>query len=326
MQNSIHRITLFFLLLLLIIFPACGKNRIDTDRNTDLTELKITQTHESLLYLPLYLAIDLDFFKEEGLSILLETSASKEKALQNLLAANTSLLIGSPVSAFYHLQQENAEHLVFLAQAASKSGYYLLARNSTTPFSWQDLKGKNVIGHTTGELSQIIFEYLLRKNNLQPILNVHIIQNLPLHLVEGAFLSGTGHYVLATEPQASLIEKKANSHVAAVIDLSSENIVTEVIMTTPEFRDNNPLICQSFVNGYQKGLTWLNEHSPEEIVDAGKKFFPTENDLVLLRAISRYKTMGCWPFSTNIDSQGLQKLQDIMLESKEINSLYLFEK
>jgi NitT/TauT family transport system substrate-binding protein len=321
MHNYVYKVVLFSFILLIVIFPACSKEGTVPERNTELTELKVTQSDNSLLNLPLYLANDLEYFKREGLKILVETAVSQEMALQNLLSENTSLVLGSPVTAFYHLQQENVEPVVFLAQAASKSGYYLLARNGSTPFTWQNLKGKVVIGYNNGELPQIIFEYLLKQNNLQPLLNVHIIQNLPYHLIEGAFLAGTGHYVLAMEPLASSLEKKANSQVSVVIDLPSDNIVTAVIMTTPDFVNNNPLLCQGFINGFQEGLKWINEHTPEEIVEAGKKFFPAEDEKVLLRAISRYKTMGCWPLSTNIDDLALQKLQDIMLENKEINSL-----
>lgn len=322
MRNNAKIILCFVFMLLYIFSTACTKEQSETIK---LTELKICQSQHSLLFLPLYLSNELGFFKNQGLNILIKTADSQESALKSLLSEDASLFIGSPEIAFYHIQQGNQKPIVFIAQTASKSGYYLITRDNKKPFSWQNLKGKSIIGCNNGELPQVLFEYLLKKNNLKPFLDVHIIQNLPHRLIEGSFLAGTGNYLLATEPMVSRIEKGTDSIIATAIDISSDPLVTTAIMTTSDYLENNPVVCQGFVKALQEGLDWINEHTPEEIVDTGKKFFPDENEKILLRAVSRYKTLGCWPDSTDIVIDGIKSLHEIMLEKKELNSNLTFE-
>ena len=185
-------ITIFFAMV------SCDREQQEQE---PLVQLKATESYRTLLYMPFYVSLSQGFFAERGIDVTLETAWSQETAFSNLVTGNTAVYLGGPEMAFYHFQQGNKVPLSLLSQVSCSSGCYLLARPADKPFSWQDLKGKTVLGYKDGEIPQILFDYLLKKNNLRPLLDVHIIQNLPYELRTGAFLAG-GSLHACHEPEA----------------------------------------------------------------------------------------------------------------------------
>jgi len=282
-------------------------------------EVMVTQVTHSLMSMPLYIAAEKGFFDKEGLQVEVQTTWSRDKAVEDLLNKKAHILLDYPETLLYLVQQGSSD-IVCFAQTAAATGCFLVARENKKPFAWQDLKGKIVIGYKGGELPEIIFEYILKSNNLRPQHNIHIIQNLAYQAFQGVFQAGTGHYILAAEPTASKMEKEDGSIVVASIEASSGPLVTATCITTRDYLKSHREACLKFTRALCQGLKWLDENSPEEIVAAAKKYFPAENEPVLLRAVSRYKTLGCWSSSPLVDRDGLNRLQEIMLKESELNN------
>lgn len=313
------------LLLLLLLFCGCGGGDGDLKRRAKkepAAGITVYQVTPSLLALPLYAAIEEGFFAKENLRVTVETTWSRDKALEALLnnTATIPILLDSPETLLYLTQQENKDGLISFAQTACATGFFLLARENQKPFTWQDLKGKVVIAYRDGELPEVIFEFILKNNGLKPHQNVHLIQNLPYQAYQGVFLAGTGHYILAAEPAASQMEKENGSIVVASLETSAGPLVSSVCITTGDYLASKRENCEKFVRALAEGLLWLDERSPEEITAIAGKYFSQEEG-ILLRAVSRYKTLGVWPLTPRVDSDGLKRLQEIMLQESELNSL-----
>ncbi|MDX9872915.1 MAG: ABC transporter substrate-binding protein [Clostridia bacterium] len=283
-----------------------------------VTEVTISQSAPVLLSLPLYLADSLGFFAEENIQVRLLTKASPEEALASLMGGESAFALATPEIAFYHSLQQNAGPTVFLAQLSVKSGYYLLAREDAVSFAWPNLRGKSIIARPSGSMAEIFFEYLLRKNNLRASLDVPVIQNLPEHLIKGAFLAGTGNFVLAAEPLAADLEIETAAHSVAALEVPLDPLVTTVMMTTPDQLQNNLQMTQGLFFALQQALVWIDAHPPEEIAQAAKEFFPAYGERMLLRAVSRYKTTGCWPVQAAVETAGVHNFMQLMLENKEL--------
>jgi len=281
--------------------------------------LHVAESRHSLLNLPVYLALEAGFFREEGLAVGITAARSPEKALRQLLSGSAQLALLSPEAPLYHFQQGNKPPVVYLAQTSRQIGHYLVARDGGSPFSWQALKGKVVIGAPAGDVQQVVFEYLLKKNSLRPHLDIHLIQNLPGELSLGAFQAGTGHFLLAAEPTAAKAEIEHGFRAVASLDALAGPLVTGTVITNHDFYEKERDACARFVRAVDLALQWLDDRSPEEIVSVIKKEFPQEDEKVLLRAVSRYKNLGLWPVSAAVDREGLDNLQSIMLERKELN-------
>lgn len=320
---SKNKLRIYFLILLFLFAAACSgcgaKPAPLRKKDVPAADLKVTEVVHSLAFLPLYAAIELGYFREEGLNISLETVWDSHTGFTKLFNRETHLLLAGPEASFYYLQQKKRQETIHLAQVIQKSPHMLMARQAVDAFNWQKLKGKIVIGENAGSLPEMVFEQMLRKENLQPFLNVHIIHNLNYRTTAGTFRAGTGDYLLIMEPWASGLEKEnAGSVVASARDFP-EALPYATVMAVPEYVQQNPALCQKFLDAYWRGLYWTNMHSPEELLVIAQKYFPQEKESILLRGISRYKTLGLWPDTPLVSETGMEKIQEIMLESKELN-------
>lgn len=284
-------------------------------------EIKVTTISQSLAFVPLYIGMEKGFFEEAGLNILLQTIEDRDKAVDEVIKGDSHLLLAGPEASIYMIQEQSPKQLISIAQAVSNSDYLLLARKATAPFKWSDLKGKVMIGYSRGEIQEMVLEYILHKNNLNPLTHVHIIQNLTYKQIPNVFQGGTGDYVIIYEPLATILEKENSGIVLSSLATAGPSLNSYTFMATSNYLRDNKNTAQSFVNAYGRCLRWVLEHPPEDIADIVKRFYPHEDEKTILRGIARYKTMGIWPANPLINETGLDTLQEIMLDLKELNKI-----
>lgn len=312
-------------------WPEPGEPSKERSPNEDISTLTIAYEEDTLLHLPLYVAIQNNYFTEENLQIELQKYSSKREAVEGLVTGHYHLLLSTPELAFFLYQQGQQNKLVYLAQCAVKNGWFLLARktaptgdtqtdNLPPSFNWQNTKGKIILGTRIGDLSEIILENILRQHELHPLIDVHLINNLPPSLRLGTFQSGTAHFFLATEPSATVLEKEDTAQLVTSFDQYTGALLTSVICADKEKLPAMQEAYDSFIKALSKALLWIHDHSPDELAQAATSFFPQLDEKTLLRGIARYKNLGCWPKSPLMEEPLLHKLHDYLLQAGELNS------
>ena len=310
-------------------------------KEADTATLNLAYEEDSLLYLPLYVAIHNQCFAKENLQINLQKYTSTKEAVEGLFSGKYDFLLHGPELGFYLYQQGQKNKLSFLAPCTVNNGWALLSRKteasspsspskqpiSPTPpkqntpsFNWNDTKGKVILGTKIGDFPEIVLEDLLRKNQLRPQIDVHLINNLPPPLRLGTFQSGTANFFLSTEPNTTLLENEGSYQVEAFFHEYTEPLLTSVISIAREKITAEPENYQKFLNAFAQALIWIENHSPEELTAVGKNFFPIHDEKTLIRGIARYKNIGCWPKSPVIEQTALKKLHDFLLNAGEINA------
>ena len=63
-------------------------------------------------------------------------------------------------------------------------------------FQWSDLKGKLVLGGRAGGMPQMVFEYILKKNNINPSSDLTIDQSIDFGSTAAAFSGGQGDFTV----------------------------------------------------------------------------------------------------------------------------------
>ena len=133
------------LAILIALLPlAC------TNANTDTVTLKLHEVTRSVFYAPQYIALSLGFFEEEGLHVEITTSGGSEKAMTALLSGSADLCLAGPETGVYVMNEGKEDHPVIVGQLTKRDGSFLIAREPAEHFSWDDLKGKTIIGGRAG--------------------------------------------------------------------------------------------------------------------------------------------------------------------------------
>ena len=172
----------------------------------------------------------------------------------------------------------------------------------------------------------MVFEYILKKHNLDPKTDLSIDQSISFGLTAAAFPSSSADYTVEFEPFATALEKEGNGYVVASLGTESGYVPYTAYCAKKSFLEKNPHIIQSFTNAIQKGLNYVSSHSAEEIAQVIHPQFP-DTDLDSLTAIvSRYKEQDTWKIDTIFEQDSFDLLQNILEEAGQLPERVPYEK
>ena len=306
--------SLFFALTLLIsmlLFGCSSKN--------ELTEVTLNEVAHSIFYAPQYVAIEEGYFEEQGLQINLVNGAGADKVMTALVSGDADIGFMGSEASIYIYNEGAKDYAVNFAGLTQRAGNFLVSRKATTDFNWSDLIGKEIIGGRKGGMPQMIFEYILKQNGIDPTTDLTIIQNIDFGLTAGAFSGGTADYTIEFEPFATSLELENKGYVIASLGEESGYVPYTAYCAKQSYVEENPEIIQGFTNAIQKGLDYVNSHTASEIAQIIQPQFK-ETDLAKLEIIvGRYLDQDTWKENTIFQEDSFDLLQDILIQAGELD-------
>lgn len=123
---------------------ACGKK-------SGMEKVQVNEVAHSIFYAPQYVAIELGYFKDEGIDLELVNGLGADKTMTAVLSGEADIgFMGSEASIYVYNQGEE-DYVVNFAQLTQRAGNFLVSRDlNKTDFQWTDLIGKTVIGGRAG--------------------------------------------------------------------------------------------------------------------------------------------------------------------------------
>lgn len=312
-----RHLSAFFLSFLMICtcFTACG-GKVQTKEN--LTKVTLNEVTHSIFYAPQYVALENGYFKEEGIDVQVDTGFGADKTMTAVISGNADIGFMGPEATIYQYNEGNKDYAVNFAQLTQRAGNFLVSREKIKDFSWSDLKGKSLIGGRKGGMPQMILEYILKKNGLNPKKDVKLIQNIDFANTSGAFSGGSGDFTVEFEPNATLLEKQGAGYVAASLGIESGFVPYTGYCAKKSYIKKNPKIIQGFTNAIAKGQAYIEEHTPEEIAEVIGVQFPDVSKNDLINIIKRYKDQDTYKKTPEFSKDGFQLLQDILKDAGEL--------
>ncbi|CAM3248695.1 ABC transporter substrate-binding protein [Brevibacillus invocatus] len=281
-------------------------------------KIRIGEVTRSLFYAPLYVALEKGFFQEEGLDVELSTIPGGDKVMSALLSDGIDVALVGSETSIYVAQQGAADPVINFAQLTQTDGTFLVAREKTDSFSFDQLKGTVFLGQRKGGMPQMVGEYVLKKHQINPQSDLELIQNIEFKNIAASFASGTGKYVQLFEPEASRFEQEGIGHVVASFGKESGTVPYTVFMTKQSTIDKNPTAIQKFTNAVYKGQQWVASHSPKETADTIAKYFEQIKPEIMESAVKRYLEQGSYATDPILDEAEWKQLQDIMDSAGEL--------
>ncbi len=305
-------IILLLTIMLSIIMTGCKKEE-------GLRKVRLVEVTHSLFYTPQYVAISLGFFEEEGLEIELIDGKGADKSMAALLSKDADIGFMGPEASIYVYNEGREDYAINFAQLTQRDGQFLVAREPDPNFTWDKLKGKEVLGGRKGGVPFMTLEYVVKKNGLTPGVDVNLRTDVQFDVLAGAFVGGEGDYVTLFEPVASSLEKEGKGYVVASVGVEGGYIPYTCYSALKSTIEKDPELIQAFTNALYKGMLWVQNHSTEEVAEVVKPFFPDVEDEVLISLIDRYKNQDSWKPDPIISKEGLNHLMDIMEMAGELD-------
>ena len=152
-----------------------------------LTKVTLNEVAHSIFYAPQYVAIEEGYFAEEGLDLTLVTGFGADKVLTALISGEADIGFMGAEASIYAYQEGATDPAVNFAQLTQRAGNFLVAREEMPEFKWEDLKGKRVLGGRKGGMPEMVFEYILKNNGIDPSSDLEIDQNIDFGSTAAAF-------------------------------------------------------------------------------------------------------------------------------------------
>lgn len=305
--------------LLLGALTGCGQ---ETESKIPVT---LNEVAHSIFYAPQYAAIELGYFEEEGIDLSLVNGGGADKVMTAMISGDADIGFMGSEASIYVYQEGSEDYAVNFAQLTQRAGNFLVSRNPEPDFQWADLKGTSVLGGRAAGMPQMVFEYILKKNGLDPKTDLSIDQSISFGLTAAAFPDSGADYTVEFEPFATALEQQGQGYVVASLGVDSGYVPYTAYSAKRSYMEAHPEIIQGFTNAIQRGLEYVNSHSAEEIAEVIHPQFP-ENDVSTLAVIvDRYKKQDTWKTDAVFTEDSFDLLQNILEEAGELDARVPYE-
>lgn len=309
--------------MLVFVLAACSLT--GCTKESKLTKVTLNEVAHSIFYAPQYVAYELGYFKDEGIDLTIETGFGADKSMTAVISGDAQIGFMGSESSIYLYNEGNEDYAVNFAQLTQRAGNFLVARDSSETFNWDDIKGKDIIGGRKGGMPQMILEYVLKKHNIDPKTDVNLIQNVDFANTIGAFIGGTGNYTVEFEPNATSIEQQGAGKVVASLGVESGYVPYTAYCAKKSYIEKNPELIQGFTNAIAKGQEYVASHTAAEIAKVIKPQFPETDMETLETIITRYMDQDTYKSNPVFAKEGFDLLLNILDEAGELSKKVPFE-
>ncbi len=308
------------LAMTITVCTGCGKS------DSDLTKVTMYEVAHSIFYAPQYVAIEKGYFAEEGIDLELVNGFGADKVMSAMVAGEADIGFMGAEASIYLYSEGASNYAINFAQLTQRAGNFLVARKPIDDFSWDMLRDTEVLGGRKGGMPEMVFEYILNKNGIDPAVDLSIDQSIDFGSTAAAFSGGQGDFTVEFEPSATALESAGEGYVVASLGVDSGYVPYTSYSTTKEYMEKNEDIIQGFTNALQKGMDFVATHSPQEIAEVIAPQFEETDVATIETIVTRYYEQDTWKDSLVFEESSFDLLQNILIGAGELDNRVPYDK
>src|ERR1700750_1803236 len=265
----------------------------------------ISQAFQSMLYLPLYVAIDEGFFTQQGLDVTKETAGAPTVALSAVISGSAQFSIHGP--EWTAIAASKGAPVNIIANVVNGAAVWI----ATTPdFKFndiKDIKGQKVVTGLMPTTSTSLFIKLLKENGMDAKTDVEMIQ-VAAGSEPGPFVAKQADVAVMYEPGLDQAVAKGMKVVFGFPKIYGAYAFSAVTARN----DVDPGIAQRVVNGMEMAMRFMAKNEAKT-VEIARKEFPTLDPVVVEAAVKRMLADGVYPTSVDITAEALKVSMDTQI-------------
>lgn len=236
------------------------------------TDITIAVGGKSLYYyLPLTIAEQLGYFKDEGLNVKIVDFQGGSRALQAVVGGSADVVSG----AFEHtisMQAKKQAMTAFVLQGRAPQLAMVVSTKKMPNYKQlSDLKGKKIGVTAPGSSSQMVANYILAKGGLGPK-DVAFIGVGSSSGAVAALRSGQIDALINLDPVITLLTRNGDAKVVADTRKVAESesffggtLPAGCLYAPTSFVEKNPKAVQALTNAIVRADEWLSKATPEDV-------------------------------------------------------------
>ena len=322
MVGDIVKKIIYFVIPSFIIFGILlylFANKLTTNNSENYSVVSVGEVTHSPFYAPLYVAIEKDYFKDEGLQIDLSLISGANNVVAAVLSGDVQIGFCGPEATIYVYNGGEKDYIQTFAGLTKRDGQFIISRTKIDNFTWDMLRGKEVLAGRIAGMPELNFENALKNSGIKKS-EVDINTSVDFASLTSAFISGTGDFVNLFEPNGTKLEELGYGYIVASVGSASGEMPYTAFNARKSYIKKNRDLIFKFTNAINKGLKFVSENDSKTIAKVIIPQFPDISINDLTKIIDRYKNADSWLSNPYIDEELFKNLEDIIINSGEINN------
>jgi NitT/TauT family transport system substrate-binding protein len=283
------------LVTLLLVTPALAEGK----------KVTLSQAFQSMLYLPLYVAIDEGFFTQQGLDLTKETAGAPTVALSAVISGSAQFSIHGP--EWTAIAASKGAPVNIIANVVNGAAVWIATAPDFKFNGIKDIKGQKVITGLMPTTSTSLFIKLLKENGMDAKTDVEMIP-VAIGTEPGPFVAKQADIAVMYEPGLDQAVAKGMKVVFGFPKTYGAYAFSAVTARN----DVDPDTAQRVVNGMEMAMRFMAKNEAET-VEIAKKEFPTLDPAVVEAAVKRMLADGVYPPSVDITPEALKVSMDTQI-------------
>jgi len=275
-------------------------------------KVTLSQAFQSMLYLPLYVAIDEGFFAQQGLDLTKETAGAPTVALSAVISGSAQFSIHGP--EWTAIAASKGAPVNIIANVVNGAAVWIATSPDFKFDGIKDIKGQKVITGLMPTTSTSLFIKLLKENGMDAKTDVEMIQ-VAIGTEPGPFVAKQASVAVMYEPGLDQAVAKGMKVVFGFPKTYGAYAFSAVTARN----DVDPDIAQRVVNGMEMAMRFMAKDEAKTI-EIAKKEFPTLDPLVVEAAVKRMLADGVYPPSVDISADALKISMDTQIALGNLSS------
>jgi len=250
----------------------------------------------ALYYLPLTITERLGYFKDEGLNVRISDFPGGTRSLEAVVGGSADVVAGAYEHTINMQSRKQNFQAFVLTGAAPQITVAIASKLAPNYRSPKDLKGLKVGISAPGSSTNMVINYLAAQGGLKPA-DFSVIGVGAGATVIAAIDQGRVDVISQTDPAVTILEKAGKVKVIAetrtpegTAKIFGGPMPAASLYAPIDFIRKNPNTVQALTNATVRALKWMQDASPQQILDTVPEEYLLGNKAMYLFAYNNVKT------------------------------------
>ena len=272
-----------------------------------MSRINIQFTRFSAFYSPLISTIAGGFLAEEGLEPEHSVAPAGVSAIEALVDGSAHVVQSALSQGLSSLAKGVKPPAVHFAQINEMDGFFLTAREADPDFSWEKLRGREMLVDHGGQ-PLAMFRYACHRKGIA-LEELNVIDAGSAAQMDKAFRDGQGEYIHQQGPAPQQLEHDGVGAVVAAVGEAIGPCGFSSLAALPEWLETE--MASAFMRAYRNARRYINETPAAEVAAAEAPYFPQIDRDVLTATIDFYQKLGCWTPHVEITPEAYEVTLDV---------------
>ena len=275
--------------------------------------IRLNEVTHSVFYAPLYVAINMGYMEEEGITIELTNGGGSDASMTALLSGSADMALMGPETVAYVEASGSTNHPVVFGQLTQKDGCFLISKTPVDNFDFAtSLNGKTAIIGRNGGMPAMTFEWICNKNGVFNNQNTTLDTSTAFNMMVSVFDSTDAEYCTMFEPTASEYVAAGKGYYVASVGEHSGEIPYTCFMAYPKYIKENRELVSGFLRAIKKAYLYITTNSSNEVAKALKPSFDGTSEASLASAVEKYIEIDAWSSSPAMSKDSFNRLLSVL--------------